>query len=162
MTGIDFKIRELLVDDAPGCDAVIASLPYFFGDPVGVSDCAAPFARARHRRGRRRWHDRRLLTLKEHFGREGGSAEITWMAVHASQRRGGLGRRLMDAVVERCASDGLRMLFVMTLGPSVPEDAADNYEGTRRFYRSMGFVPLRELGLRDWSDAAALVLARAL
>jgi hypothetical protein len=54
------------------------------------------------------------------------------------------------------------MLFVLTLGPSVPEDVEDGYEGTREFYRRCGFVGLREFGLRDWNDAYALVLARAL
>jgi hypothetical protein len=60
------------------------------------------------------------------------------------------------------------MLCVLTLGPSVPEesgadgDAADNYEGTRAFYRSMGFVPLRELQLSTWNDSHALMLVRAL
>ena len=34
-------------------------------------------------------------------------------------------------------------------------------EGTRAFYRRMGFVALRELGLRKWNDASALMLARA-
>ena len=54
------------------------------------------------------------------------------------------------------------MLCVLTLGPSVPEDAADNYAGTRAFYQSCGFVPLRELELRSWNDAYALMLARPL
>ena len=37
----DITIRPLAIDDAPVCDAIIASLPYFFGDPDGVRDCAA-------------------------------------------------------------------------------------------------------------------------
>ena len=45
--------------------------------------------------------------------------------------------------MKREASDGLRL------------------EGTRAFYRRMGFAPLRELGLREWNDASALMLARA-
>ena len=67
---------------------------------------------------------------------------------------------MIDAAVRQCEADALRILFVLTLGPSVPEDVADSYDGTRTFYRSMGFVPLRELALRDWNDAAALILAR--
>ena len=56
------------------------------------------------------------------------------------------------------------MLCVLTLGPSedVPDNDGDNYEGTRRFYRSNGFVPLRELGLREWNNSHALILARPL
>ena len=35
----------------------------------------------------------------------------------------------------------------------MPEDLGDNYEGTGAFYRAQGFVPLRELGLREWNTA---------
>mgnify|MGYP000479268474 CR=1 FL=1 len=33
-------IRSLEPDDAAGCDAVVASLPYHFGDPHGRAECA--------------------------------------------------------------------------------------------------------------------------
>ena len=52
-------------------------------------------------------------------------------------------------------------MFLLTLGPSVPDDVADGYQGTRRFYEAVGFTPLRELGLRDWEDEAALLLVRS-
>jgi GNAT superfamily N-acetyltransferase len=152
-------IRPLTPADAPGCDAVIASLPYFFGDPAGVADCAKA---VRSQRGAVAKIDAVVagfVTLEFHFPE---SAEITWMAVHAQHRRSGIGARLMDAAVHAAAAEGAKMLCVMTLGPSVPEDASDNYEGTRRFYRSQGFVPLREIGLREWNDSHALMLARAI
>jgi GNAT superfamily N-acetyltransferase len=155
------EVRELSVEDAAACDDVIASLPYWFGDPVGVRDCAEA---VRSERGFVAVVDDAVagfLTLHSHFE---GSAEITWMAVHAEHRRRGLGRVLVDAAVAGCASEGLGMLFVMTLGPSVlepPESSGDNYDGTRAFYRRMGFVALRELGLREWNDSHALLLARA-
>ena len=152
-------IRRLTPTDAPGCDAVIASLPYFFGDPVGVADCAKAVRSQRGIVSEIEGEITGFVTMLHHFPE---SAEISWMAVHAQHRRSGIGARLMDAAVESAAADGARILCVMTLGPSVPEDAADNYEGTRRFYRSQGFVPLRELGLREWNDSHALMLARAL
>ena len=40
MSASSFNVRELLLADAPACDAVIASLPYFFGDPDGIRECA--------------------------------------------------------------------------------------------------------------------------
>jgi predicted N-acetyltransferase YhbS len=84
------------------------------------------------------------------------------MAVRADQRRSGIGtqliRRLEDDVRER----GARFVFVLTLGPSVPDDVEDGYEGTRRFYEAVGFTPLREFDLRSWDDPAALVLVRHL
>ncbi len=147
---------------AAACDAVIASLPYFFGDPAGARDCADA---VRSQRGWVALVDGAVagfITLHPHFPE---SAEITWMAVHADHRRSGIGRLLIDAACAGAAAAGARMLCVLTLGPSVPEppeSAADNYESTRRFYRRMGFVPLRELGLREWNDSHALILARAL
>lgn len=152
-------IRDLTPADAAACDAVIASLPYFFGDPQGVEDCARA---VRTQEGVVATSDGApigFLTIERHTPE---SAEITWMAVQASHRHAGVGRALIDAACERLRHDGVRMLCVLTLGSSVPEDVDDSYEGTRRFYRAMGFVPLRELELRGWNDAYALMLVRAL
>ena len=159
MTTTAPTIRPLTADDAPACDAVVLSLPYFFGDPTGREDCARA---VREQCGFAADADGKIagfITLLPHFE---GSSEITWMAVHADHRRHGIGRMLIDAVVRERASAGDRMMCVLTLGPSVPEDPGDNYAGTRAFYVAQRFVPLRELGLRDWNDSHALMLARAL
>ncbi|MDP9238087.1 MAG: GNAT family N-acetyltransferase [Chloroflexota bacterium] len=153
-------LRPLTSDDAPACDAIIASLPYFFGDPQGVRDCAGA---ARTQSGIVALAGEAIvgfLTI-ERFGP--GSAEVTWMAVHASHRRGGIGRMLIDRTAAEMTAAGARVLFVLTLGPSVPEpEVADNYAGTRAFYETMGFIPLREFALATWNDPAALILVRPL
>lgn len=89
------------------------------------------------------------------------TVEITWMAVHAEHRRGGIGTELMEHVVGEMAGLGVKALFVLTLGPSSHEDVEDSYEGTRRFYLKADFVPLREFDLTAWDDPA-LVLVRPL
>lgn len=153
------EIRDLHLADAPACDAVIASLPTFFGDPQGIRDCAEA---VRSQRGFVVTVGAAVagfITLKQHLP---GSSEITWLAVHADHRRHGLGRRLIDAAVRACEAGGQRALFVLTLGPSAPDAPGDNYAGTRAFYEACGFVPLREFGLRDWNDPWALVLVRPL
>ncbi len=155
----DPTVRPLTITDAPSCDAIIASLPYFFGDPDGVRDCAAAVRSQRGYVATVGGDVVAFLTVERH---DPLSAEITWMAAHASQRRRGLGRRLIERAAVELAGEAVRMLCVLTLGPSVPEDAGDNYAGTRAFYRSCGFVPLRELELRSWNDAYALMLAKAL
>ena len=155
----EVAIRSLTINDAPACDAIIASLTYFFGDPDGVRDCAAA---VRSRLGYVAMVDAEVaafLTIEHH---DPLSAEITWMATRADHRRHGLGRQLIERAAADLASEGVRMLCVLTLGPSVPEDAADSYAGTRAFYQSCGFLALRELELRSWNDAYALMLARAL
>lgn len=154
------ELRALTVGDAPACDAVIASLPYFFGDPDGVRVCAEA---VRSQRGFVATSDGDVagfITLEQH---DPASAEITWLAVHAEHRRGGIGRRLVAEAVRALGTEGVEMLFVLTLGPSVPEPGVeDGYAGTRAFYRALGFVPLREFALRTWNDPAALVMAKAL
>lgn len=153
------SIRPLRPDDAPACDAVIRSLPYFFGDPVGREQCAEAVRSEAGFVAEREGAVAGFITLKPHTP---GSMEITWMAVHAQHRRQGIGGTLIDAAVAYAASIGARMLIVLTLGPSVPEEPGDNYAGTRRFYEDNSFIPLRELQLRDWNDSHALLLARPL
>ena len=89
------------------------------------------------------------------------SAEISWMAVRADCRRQGQGRALVEEAVRGLARDGVQFLCVLTLGPSAVErQSHDNYAGTRAFYEAVGFVPLRELALREW-NSPALMLVRS-
>lgn len=84
------------------------------------------------------------------------------MAVRADQRRRGVGRRPIGEADDLLRERGTRFVFVLTLGPSVPDDIEDGYEGTRRFYEAVGFTPLREFEPRSWDDEAALVLVKAI
>ena len=152
-------IRALASADAEACDAVVASLPYHFGDPAGRAECSRA---VREQEGLVALEGdvvAGFLTLVRHDPR---SAEISWMAVHADRRRRGHGRALVDEAARRLAGDGVRLLCVLTLGPSAVERRdADNYADTRRFYDALGFVPLRELRLEGW-NSPALMLARPL
>lgn len=148
--------------DAEACDAVLRTLPYHFGDPDGQRQCAID---VRTHRGWVALDGREIVgfvTVAPQL--DGDAVEVTWLAVRNDRRRAGIGGSLIDAAVDGARGAGARMLVVLTLGPSSPEpaDAVDNYDGTRRFYRSHGFVPLKELSLADWNSAFALVLARPL
>lgn len=150
-------IRSLTARDADGCDAVVASLPYHFGNQRGIEACATA---VRREEGAVATIDERVagfVTFAHHVPE---SAEITWMAVHADHRRQGIGRSLIEHTTSALSARGTRFVYVLTLGPSVPEDVEDGYEGTRRFYRAVGFIPLRELELRSWDDESALLLVR--
>jgi GNAT superfamily N-acetyltransferase len=153
------ELRSSDAGDADACDVIVASLPYFFGDPDGVEECKVAVRTHRGFVATDEGEVVGFLTMARH---PGASAEITWMAVHADHRRGGIGRLLVERAASEMSAEGCRLLFVLTLGPSVPEDVADSYGGTRAFYAAMGFIPLREFALRNWNDAAALVLARPL
>jgi GNAT superfamily N-acetyltransferase len=65
------------------------------------------------------------------------------MAVEPAVHRLGIGRALVQALEADLAADGVQLLQVKTLGPSRPDAG---YDQTRRFYASMGFLPLEEIG----------------
>jgi GNAT superfamily N-acetyltransferase len=148
-------IRGLQPNDAEACDAIVAGLPYFFGDPGGIEQCRKA---VRTQPGLVATDGGELVGFVTIARYPGTSAEITWMAIRADRRRQGVGRLLIERTAREMVAEGCSLLFVLTLGPSVPEDVEDSYAGTRAFYAEMGFIPLREFSLRDWSDEAALLL----
>ncbi|MFC0434696.1 GNAT family N-acetyltransferase [Kutzneria buriramensis] len=149
-------IRDLSAADAPRCDEIIAALPTFFGVESGIQACAEAV------RTQRGWAAELdgvvvgFLTVEQLI-----NPEISWMAVHPAHRHCGFGKALVSAAVDALVADGCTLLTVLTLGPSVVEKCADNYAGTRRFYRSVGFQAVRELDLADW-EYPALLMSRQL
>ena len=62
------------------------------------------------------------------------------------------------AAVDDLSRDGVEFLG-LTLAESEPEEReTDNYADTRAFYRALGFVPLRELALREGNDRAVILV----
>ena len=142
-----------------GATLTIRSLPYFFGQEGGIAECARA---VRSQAGLVAADDSgKIVGFLTHESYYPGSAEITWMAVRHDVRRIGVGRRLITRLADDASADGIHMLFVITLGPSVPEpDVTDGYGGTRAFDERTGFVPLKELDC--WGpDSQGLVLARS-
>src|SRR5690606_9058255 len=70
-----------------------------------------------------------------------GTFDLYWIAVHNDLRSKGLGRILQRETEERIRALGGRRLFADTSG-------REQYEPTRRFYRSMGYE--EEARLRDF------------
>ncbi len=153
------EVRELRSTDAPGCDAAVASLPYFFGQAAGITECRAA---VRSEKGIVALEPSGavagFLTVHASFAQ---SVEITWMAVHQGNRRRGVGRRLIQCLSEEMRARGVRLIFVITLGSTASEpDVSDGYAGTRLFYERVGFTPLKELDI--WGPGSpGLILARA-
>lgn len=82
------------------------------------------------------------------------TAELALIAVHADHRGDGIGRALVDAAATWAGFAGASLLEVHTVGPS---HADDGYAATRAFYRSCGFLPVREVEGLDW-DGPTLIL----
>lgn len=96
-----------------------------------------------------------VLLAARHFPE---SAEIYLMAVAPAMHRQGIGRALVEALEADLVADGVQLLQVKTLGPSLPDAS---YDQTRRFYLHMGFRPLEEI--RDlWPGNPCLIMVKAL
>lgn len=148
-------VRPLTPLDAQTCDAIIASLPYHFGQEEGRRQCAAA---VRTQQGLVAERDATVvgfLTVELRFE---SAAEITWMAVHAAHRRGGIGRAMMDRLAADLRGQDRRLLLVLTLSPSDgPDDVDDGYASTRAFYAANGFALARDFG-GYWSGGDTPVL----
>jgi GNAT superfamily N-acetyltransferase len=154
LSDADVTIRQLVPSDGPGCDEVILTLPRFFGHEGGRRDCAEA---VRTQRGWVAVDGDEVMGFLTVAPSTEETLEITWMAVRQGTRRGGVGRRL----IERVVSEVDQPLLVLTAGASSVEpdaDPNDNYEGTRSFYKAMGFIPVKELTPEGWSQPALLLV----
>jgi rhodanese-related sulfurtransferase/GNAT superfamily N-acetyltransferase len=148
------EIRPLRPGDASACDAIVAGLPAWFGDPGGIEECAAA---VRSQRGLVAVTDGLIIGFLTVTSPREHVAEISWMAVGAAHRGRGVGRALIEALVADLHRDRARYLVVKTLSD---RDDDPGYAATRAFYEAMAFTPLMDLDI--WGPAnPALVLVRS-
>jgi GNAT superfamily N-acetyltransferase len=152
-------VRPLAPPDAPACDAIVASLPYHFGDEHGRELCAAAVREQAGLVATAGAGPIAFVTWRPWYS---AAAEITWMAVHAGERRRGVGRLLVDELVQILPA-ATRYLVVTTLSERSPEPGVeDGYAGTRRFWQRCGFEPVWEPA-GWWNDEnQAVVMIRPL
>jgi len=149
-------IRDLEPRDADVCDAIVAGLPDWFGNEQGIRDCAEA---VRSHAGLVASDETGVIGfLTWTLDREEGAAEITWMAVRAASRRGGVGRSLLSAPFERLRAEQVHRVDVKTLSERATYPP---YEETRAFYLANGFEWVAELDIWDEDDPAVL-LSRSL
>ncbi len=148
------SVRPLTPGDGEACDAIVASLPYHFGDPDGRAACARTVRTSAGLVCETGGRVAGFLTWRAWYER---TVEITWMAVSAERRRQGVGSALVEELA-RALPPGTRHLIVTTLAEATPEPGvADGYAGTRRFYAKHGFEPVWEPH-GWWSDRNQAVL----
>jgi len=149
------RIRPLAPADATRCDAIVASLPDWFGDPTGLRECHVA---VRTQPGYVAEIDAEPVGFLTVTRPREAAAEISWMAVHAGRRGLGCGRALVDALLADLRADGAAFLLVKTLSDLHPDPG---YAQTRAFYRAVGFVPVMDLDI--WGpENPALLLVRAI
>ena len=135
-------IRPLDPSDSTACDAIVASLPDWFGLEEGIQECAGA---VRTQPGLAAEVDGEVsgfLTIARPYPQ---TPEISWLAVHARDRRRGIGRALIVALSDQLRTEGDRLVLVKTLSDRT--DPGPEYVETRAFYLAMGFVPVAELEL---------------
>jgi GNAT superfamily N-acetyltransferase len=154
--GQDVVITGPTRGDRAGCEAVLRSLPEWFGIESSLLDYARSAETMPTFIARRADETVGFLTIKRHFPT---SAEVYAVAVHREYRGGGIGPRLLRAAEVWLVAEGVLLLQVKTLGPSRP---CAHYEETRRFYLRSGFHPLEEFPTL-WNPAnPCLVLVKPL
>jgi GNAT superfamily N-acetyltransferase len=147
-------IRPLEHDrDAEACDAVVASLPDWFGLEEGIREAAELVRTAP---GLVAETDGEVSGFVTHAPRSSAAVEITWIAVHARHRGSGIGTALLASLAEQVRSAGVRLLVVKTL--SDREDPGPEYAATRAFYLARGFIPVQELDIWGPENPAQLLV----
>ena len=135
-------IRPLGPADAAACDAIVASLPDWFGLAEGIRQAAEI---VRHHEGYAAELDGTVIGFLTLDQRHGQSSEISWMAVHRDHRRTGVGAALLRRATQDLRARDVRVLVVKTLSDRI--DPGPAYAQTRAFYLSEGFVPVLELDI---------------
>jgi GNAT superfamily N-acetyltransferase len=150
--------RQLVVNDAETCDAILATLPYHFGDEEGRRECAAAVRAQRGLVAEDGGEVVGFLTLEPRYDEW---LEVTWMAVRADRRRQGIGR-LLDRVASDSREEGRKFLLVLTVSPSDGADEIpDGYQATRAFYTANGFILARDFPGYSKSDTPVLMVRPA-
>lgn len=137
------------------CEAILATLPTWFGIPEANADYvvaaeANPTFVA--------YEDGKPvgLTTLTRFG--GFAAEVHLMAVLPELHRRGVGRSMLDQAESWLRAQGVEYLQVKTLSDSADDEG---YAKTRAFYRGMGFRDLEEFPLLwDPSNPALQLIKR--
>lgn len=159
--GVLMMRRHVLESDVESIRSLVASTGVFNSDEIGV---AVELVEARLATGDECGYH---FVFAEQAGRVAGYAcfgpvsgtdrrfDLYWIAVDASEQRTGLGARLMEEARLGCLQLGAKRLYAETSSTAA-------YEGTRRFYRQMGFRKVAELADFYRDGDAKVVLEKIL
>ncbi|HDS03439.1 MAG TPA: GNAT family N-acetyltransferase [Firmicutes bacterium] len=158
MDSSEIRAVEVLLPETKEkiCRRILSDLSEWFGIPEAAEDyirgCRNKYMTAL------RDEDEYIgfLSLHEH---NRYTAEIFVMGILKRNRRQGLGRVLVKRCVEMLKERGFIFLTVKTLSNAHPDV---NYSETRRFYTSMGFLPLEEFPGLWGKENPCLMLAKVI
>ncbi len=132
MTRVDGPVAHL----GPACEAVLRTLPDWFGIEESLLEYVADTARLPTFVAYDGDTVVGFATLRQHFER---SWELHCIAVAAERRGRGVGRLLVLACEQWLRIRRCRFLLVKTIAATSPDP---NYAQTRSFYDRLGFEPI--------------------
>ena len=146
-------VRRLRREDAEACDAILRTLPDFFGYEPGLAQAAED---VRSQEGWVAESAGRVVGFAVWTPRTEVTAEVTWMAVEAGARNSGIGTAIVERLVEELKARGFALALAMTsAGPKPGQPPGDTYIPTRAFWKVRGFQPLIELDIWETDPGAA-------
>ena len=152
------EINEILepLSKSQICNDILRALPSWFGIESSIVEYVndvqdMPFYTAYD-------NDRPVgfAAIKRH---NDYTAEVCVMGVLKEYHRKGIGRRLIALCEEYCASNKMPFLTVKTLDES---RESKSYEKTRKFYLSVGFLPLEVFPLLWDESNPCLFMAKSI
>jgi GNAT superfamily N-acetyltransferase len=118
------------------CERILRTLPQWFGIETALREYVRDASRFPTFVVENNARAVAFLTVREHFLQ---SWEVHCIAVEASHRGYGFGRKLHEHVERWLHEKGVRLLQVKTLAPAHP---SPEYAQTREFYAALGYLPL--------------------
>lgn len=134
---VSVSLRSLSEADLESVLEVARALPQWF-TPTGLELMQVDLP---YQKGWIAWEGSRPLGFISFFVNQ-AKGEIGWMGVLPDQQRKGLGKQLLNRLVEDLRSNGVSELYVRTLGDSVEYEP---YAKTRAFYRANGFQDFQRI-----------------
>lgn len=151
------KISELKENKGAVCEKILRSLPEWFGIETAILDYISDAARMLTLVAENEAQEKiGFLTLNFH---NEFSCEVHVMGVLPDFHGRGIGSALIKEAEAVLARKGTRFLTVKTLSPS--RESSD-YQKTRLFYESKGFLPLEEFKTLWGEDNPCLLMIKVL
>jgi ribosomal protein S18 acetylase RimI-like enzyme len=128
------RVRPIRLDDHESILEVAQALHPGWFNELGLEEIARDL---QNEQGLVAVDNGKIVGFVIHRKREDGvSAELSWIAVRPELHRKGIGRSLVNALVDDLTQQGFRTLEVSTVAPTVEYEP---YARTRSFYHDVGF-----------------------
>jgi GNAT superfamily N-acetyltransferase len=151
------KISELKENKGTICEKILRSLPDWFGIETAILDYISDAEQMLTLVAENEAQEKvGFLTLNFH---NQFSCEVHVMGVLPDFHGRGIGSALINEAEALLVRKGTRFLTVKTLSPS--RESSD-YQKTRMFYESKGFLPLEEFKTLWGEDNPCLMMIRVL